>query len=231
MRELREHFALTQQDVSERLHIRVKYIAAMEAGQFDSLPGKVYARGYVHTYAEFLGLEPEQVVERCFGPIAPSEAQTLYVPVKMQRRRLPRGWVALIAFAIVAIIMFVASGDKQESGEDVAETGEVENVPESLLGSMRVLPMGNSITRDCFEGRTLLGCFFAQDLTQDYVLPAGRISRIITELAPPEPEPEPAMPKAAAQPVPEVKAGPAEEAVAEPLPENYEPSVDAPEEE
>ena len=66
MRGLREHFKLSPQDVSERLHIRMRYVTAIEEANYDAMPGKIYARGYVQTYAEFLGLDAEQVVKQCF---------------------------------------------------------------------------------------------------------------------------------------------------------------------
>ena len=66
-RGLREHYKLSEQDVSARLHIRAKYIQAIETSDVSQLPGKVYARGYIATYAEFLGIYPDQAVERLLG--------------------------------------------------------------------------------------------------------------------------------------------------------------------
>lgn len=230
MRELREHFSLTQHDVSERLHIRVKYVVAMEQGLFDQLPGKVYARGYVHTYAEFLGLDADQVVERCFGEQLPRE-QILYVPVPASavRRLIPRGWVALGGFMALALVMYTASDGVEESEETVA-TSAVETVPESLLASMRTLVMPTTKTNDCFRGAPL-GCYFGQSLTHTYVVPAGAISRQVEpEVKPPPPVPVPKpIPKPAAKPAPVVEAVP--EPVAEVLPENYTPSPSAVDEE
>ena len=40
--------------------IRVKYLKAMEQGQFSELPADVYARGFLRNYASYLGLDPDQ---------------------------------------------------------------------------------------------------------------------------------------------------------------------------
>jgi hypothetical protein len=40
--------------------IRVKYLKAMELGQFSELPGAVYARGFLRNYASYLGLDPDE---------------------------------------------------------------------------------------------------------------------------------------------------------------------------
>lgn len=246
MRELREHFGLSQHDVSERLNIRVKYIVAMEAGQFDTLPGKVYARGYVHTYAEFLGLNADQVVERCFGPELVREQQahmaplhTRPLPKSQVPMPLPRGWVAMSVVIVLFLMMYLAIGGDEGEQMDTVAIGAVESVPESLLVSMRVMVMPNTATRDCWRGAPL-GCFHAQNLTRDYVLPAGEISHGLGMIAKAEEEEAPVakeVPKVEEEAVAPAKketpkpAAPAKKqeeapkAAEEPqLPENYMPS-------
>ena len=61
-RELRLHYGLSIAQVSERLHIRSQYLEAIELGDLSGLPGKVYSQGYIHSYAEFLGLNPQDVL-------------------------------------------------------------------------------------------------------------------------------------------------------------------------
>ncbi len=68
LRACREEFLLSVQDVSERLHIRPRYLTAIEEARFDVMPAPVYARGYLATYAEFLGLDAARVVQQCFAP-------------------------------------------------------------------------------------------------------------------------------------------------------------------
>jgi len=40
--------------------IRIKYLVAMELGQFEELPADVYARGFLRNYASYLGLDPDE---------------------------------------------------------------------------------------------------------------------------------------------------------------------------
>lgn len=160
MRGLREHYALSQQDVSERLHIRHRYINAIETGAHDQMPGRAYAKGYVHTYAEFLGLDPEQAVEICFGPEPVREQQKHFVPAPAQRGgALPGQWrgVAVagvvIALGVLAIAQFATSGD-----EGGVESEIVAEVPEDLLNEMRRLVMPDSRNYRCLVASTALGC-------------------------------------------------------------------------
>lgn len=64
---LREHrlaagFELEQ--AAEETRISYGYLDAIEADRFDVLPAPVYVRGFVRLYARFLGIDPEDAVER-----------------------------------------------------------------------------------------------------------------------------------------------------------------------
>src|SRR5690348_17743607 len=56
--------------VSRALKIRKDYLEALEEDRIEALPGKTYAVGFVRTYAEYLGLDPVQCVERYKAEIA-----------------------------------------------------------------------------------------------------------------------------------------------------------------
>jgi hypothetical protein len=43
--------------------IRAKYLRALEEEQFDSLPAQTYVKGFLRTYAEFLGLDGQLYVD------------------------------------------------------------------------------------------------------------------------------------------------------------------------
>src|SRR5215212_3703835 len=42
--------------------IRARYLAALERGEYKELPGDVYTTGFLRNYANYLGLDPEEVV-------------------------------------------------------------------------------------------------------------------------------------------------------------------------
>jgi len=42
--------------------IRRAYLAALERGDFASLPGAVYVRGFLRNYAQYLGLDPDEAI-------------------------------------------------------------------------------------------------------------------------------------------------------------------------
>ena len=57
LREGRVRRKLTLQQVEDDTKIRVKYIQAMENEDFEVMPSPAYVRGFVRTYATYLGLD------------------------------------------------------------------------------------------------------------------------------------------------------------------------------
>ena len=52
------------EDVAAELRIRLTYLQAIEDGRLDDLPGTTYATGFLRAYADFLGLDGEDLVRQ-----------------------------------------------------------------------------------------------------------------------------------------------------------------------
>lgn len=50
---------LDEKDVADKLHITMHYVRAIETNHFEKLPGAVFTRGYIRSYALLLGLNPQ----------------------------------------------------------------------------------------------------------------------------------------------------------------------------
>ena len=74
-RSAREARGLSLSDVAERLHIRSVYLAAIEDEDWRAIGAPVYVRGFMRTYARFLGLDAEDAVAR-FAAVAPAAPGT-----------------------------------------------------------------------------------------------------------------------------------------------------------
>jgi cytoskeleton protein RodZ len=83
-RSAREARSLSLSDVAERLHIRSVYLAAIEDEDWHVIGAPVYVRGFMRTYARFLGLDPEAAVARFAAT----------VPVGTPAATAPRGAAA-----------------------------------------------------------------------------------------------------------------------------------------
>ncbi|NMP20806.1 helix-turn-helix domain-containing protein [Sulfobacillus sp. DSM 109850] len=54
---------LTVKEISQDLHIREEYLEALEQDNWDKLPGEVYGQGFLRSYAKYLDLDAEQLVQ------------------------------------------------------------------------------------------------------------------------------------------------------------------------
>ena len=62
LRETRESKGLSLEQVEEATRIRRSFLHALEEERFSDLPGEVYVRGFVRNYAQFLGLDPDELL-------------------------------------------------------------------------------------------------------------------------------------------------------------------------
>lgn len=67
LRRTRESLGLTIEEAVEATKVRGRYLTAIEHGDLRVLPGKVYARGFVRSYAEYLGLDGDEVTNLYLG--------------------------------------------------------------------------------------------------------------------------------------------------------------------
>jgi hypothetical protein len=68
-------------EASRDTMLRIDYLQALEAEDFESLGGEVYARGFLRSYSRYLGLDPTKVLavyDRAFGrpPPVPLPAES-----------------------------------------------------------------------------------------------------------------------------------------------------------
>jgi transcriptional regulator with XRE-family HTH domain len=57
LKETRESYGLTLEEVAQRTYIKLPYLQALEEGAVDRLPAPVYTYGYIRQYAKLLGLD------------------------------------------------------------------------------------------------------------------------------------------------------------------------------
>lgn len=62
LREARNRRKLELSQVEAATRIRLRYLRAIEHEEWDVLPGGVYTRGFIRTYASFLGLDGDRLV-------------------------------------------------------------------------------------------------------------------------------------------------------------------------
>lgn len=104
LREARVRKRLTLQQVEEDTKIRTKYLQALEDEDFDVLPGRAYAKGFLGSYASYLGLDPQTMLDE-FNSRHGTEDDPLQGPSALRRPARSRKTSGLVFFAIVAVLV------------------------------------------------------------------------------------------------------------------------------
>ncbi len=105
LRRTRMFYGQSIEDVEKALRIRASQIIAIEEGDMSKLPGRVYAIGFVRSYAEYLGLDGGKVVNLYKNQyMDASSSQNLAFHVPASETKTPAIWLATL------FLVFLASG-------------------------------------------------------------------------------------------------------------------------
>jgi len=115
LREARERQGLGYPEIELATKIRAKYIRALEEEDFTSIPGDAYIRGFLRTYADYLGLDGEIYVDEYASRFITSWRDELPPPrerrrIRARQRPIERRAVLLVLAGIggVAALVFAA---------------------------------------------------------------------------------------------------------------------------
>ena len=156
---LRQGYDLADAEAATK--IRSKYLRALEEERFELLPAQPYVKGFLHAYAEYLGLDGQLYVDEYNSRYAGGDDEVVPRP----RRRSPAAsrahrrvesrlvLLALAGIATAAALVVVAwnTGDGEQTtipnlGTDVAATDDEPAAPAAPQEQERPAPVALSIT-------------------------------------------------------------------------------------
>jgi cytoskeletal protein RodZ len=110
LREARLKRNLTPADVQKAIRIRDRYLQALEEERWELLPGDAYLKGFLRTYADYLGLDGNLYVEEYNSRLArPDEPQ--FVPAGLARPGGRAGGVGFLRpLIVIAVIVAIVAG-------------------------------------------------------------------------------------------------------------------------
>jgi cytoskeletal protein RodZ len=120
LREARARRKLSYDQVEAETKIRAKYIRCMEDEQFDVLPSGTYVRGFLRTYADYLGLDGQLYVDEYnsrFGDL-PDERISRRRERPAQRRNESSNAVLIALAGIVAVGVLLLAAWKLNPSTD-----------------------------------------------------------------------------------------------------------------
>jgi cytoskeleton protein RodZ len=122
LRETRMRARIDIGEVEMRTKIRAKYLRAIENEEWDLLPGPVYVKSFLRTYAEYLGLDARALLDEYKRryELAPDARPLSAVKRDRERERSPRrrrgfgvpSWavILLVLIAAAAALYFIGRG-------------------------------------------------------------------------------------------------------------------------
>lgn len=132
LRKARSRRKVELKEVEAATRIRHRYLRAIEDEEWDVLPGGVYTRGFIRTYATFLGLDGERLVEDYRAGVerwhrtAPEQGQAQAAgAIGSKRLNLLLGGLvvlAVIGVAVVAVVAIPGGGGEGSSSPAQPET-------------------------------------------------------------------------------------------------------------
>ena len=138
LRAERERLGLTLKHAEAETRIRARYLAALEDERFDELPGEAYARGFLRSYASFLGLDGNAYLTAYRARSRAAEPPIAPVPVRPPRAQ-PRWAVAAAAAAAAVAALGFGAWKLDGRGDDPRAAAE-DAAREALLFAQRAAP-------------------------------------------------------------------------------------------
>jgi cytoskeletal protein RodZ len=112
--------------------IRGKYLRALEEEQFEVLPGDTYVKGFLRTYADYLGLDGQLYVDEYNSRFTTAEEITAAPSTPRRRRARPvESNLVVVALAgIVAVTVLVVVGLAGIGSDSPEQTPLVDTSPD-----------------------------------------------------------------------------------------------------
>ncbi len=145
LRQARNRRKVELSEVEAATRIRLRYLRAIEDEEWDVLPGGFYTRGFIRTYAAFLGLDGERLADDYRGSVerwhrAPAEqTQRDSDGAPRERSGIPLAALVVVAVVAVAVVAIVAipsgGGDEGEGGNRAPTPANKGNAAAGKAGS------------------------------------------------------------------------------------------------
>jgi cytoskeletal protein RodZ len=132
-------------EVESATKIRAKYLRALENEEFGLLPGNTFVKTFMRTYAEYLGLDAQLLIEEYrvdYEPRGEGDVQPMVSrPSKRQERRRPRAsrgppgpGTAILVVVVVVLVIFGVLGltggnDKTPGGAGATTAKQAKKKP------------------------------------------------------------------------------------------------------
>lgn len=138
LRRARMKAGLSIEDLEVAIRVSASHIKAIEDGKLEMLPGRIYALGFIRSYAEYVGLDGHKIISlltRQSGEkIAPKNITPASMPI-LEDIALPTGKMFILLF----LLLVVALSFQAFFRSPYTPVDSIPSVPDELKGQMTLL--------------------------------------------------------------------------------------------
>ncbi len=173
LREARTRQGLTIHDAEEATKIRTRYLQALEQEDYEVIPGSTFVMGFMRTYASYLGLDADALVEEYISRYDPGFLDAHRIPpTKLRSRRssaLGRRsnyvLVAIVALVIILLLAWIGWGNRRNSPATMEATTAVTTTQSGRSVTTGGSSSGQGVTTSLTSAESASGTAATGELT------------------------------------------------------------------
>lgn len=182
LRREREAQSKTIDDVAKATKINGQILKDLEGDRFSALPAAVYVKGHLKTYARYLGLDEEEIVQKYLRFTHQQEPDELdewdAVELELHEQKQAAGrrlaWIgAAAAIVVVLVVLVVLLGDRGTEPESMREQPAVVEEPQQAAESDSMIEWHKLELRTVARHRTWIKVSIDGTPVADFTLNAG----------------------------------------------------------
>lgn len=144
LREARESRTFSVRQVANNLHLTMHYVHALESDEFDKLPGDVFVRGYIRSYAQLLELDPDRILKhyREYTERRQARKEEAFKRYTRQRNDRNRPWVIIsgVVFVVLAVFLWYLSDREGQPANNAGPGSPASETPSAEEADVQQLP-------------------------------------------------------------------------------------------
>jgi cytoskeletal protein RodZ len=153
LQQMRQERGMTLEQVASRTKISLRMLRALEADDYSQIPSRVAARGFVRSYARFLGIDEDSVLQKFreltapfYMQQSPAAAPDLPSPSAVRSKGWPWPLVSAVMGGFVLLIGVVLY--KQLTSSPVLSVRQPELGPATAIRQDDSLPVSDEAEKD-----------------------------------------------------------------------------------
>lgn len=129
LKNIRKSINASLETVAAKTKININYLNAIEEGRFNDLPGEVFIKGFLRSYAKFLGIDEADVINR-YNQLRKEIKETVPLEAKIEeavqrketvnlgsKKITPIIGSAVVVFLIILAILFLRTEEPVKKAE------------------------------------------------------------------------------------------------------------------